>query len=105
MNSLISCGSSRVSSVRDRASSTVASSTSASNGFCTKWKAPALIARHGAVGTSPYAVIIMTVEFFVAATICLRKFNPAHTGELIVKENARRLVGADFDVRYSSAEP
>ena len=40
LNSLISCGSSRVSSVRDRASSTLASRASASNGFAQNGRPP-----------------------------------------------------------------
>src|SRR6516164_4593446 len=91
LNSPISSGASQASSLRDKASSTVASSASASKGFSTKWKAPAFIART-AVGTSPYAVIMMTSRFARRRDDLPKKFDPAHAGELIVKENAGRLL-------------
>ena len=89
--------------MRDNASSTVASSASASKGFWTKWKAPAFIA-NTAVGTSPYAVIMMTVRSLVAATGVPAWFDAAHAGKLVVQENAGRLLEG-IQGRASSAEP
>src|SRR3984893_1813792 len=77
------------------------SSASASNGFCTKWKAPTFIAET-AVGTSPYPVIIMTAVLLAASAIRLSSSMPLRPGSWLSRMTQAGSPSGT-DARYSSA--